>query len=510
MVNIGRTLINCARQKGARTMRKHAHKDTFNCYRFVTILIAALFLISTTARASTWVSGSNTINQPGVYRIVLPCPCPPLTPGSRTESVSWIDSSGDLWLFGGNGYDKNGTLGCLNDLWRFDGTNWRWVSGSDVREQPGVYRDIGVPHSANVPGARYLSVSWIDSNDDLWLFGGLGFDKNGTKGLLNDLWKFDGTYWTWISGLNITDQPGVYGSKGVPYWANMPGARGNSISWIDSSGNLWLFGGGGYDFEGGGGFLNDLWRFDGVNWTWMSGANVIDEIGIYGTKGIPDPSNKPGARYGSVCWIDAGDNLWLFGGYGMAGLVFESYLNDLWRFDGDNWTWMSGFYGTDEHSIYGNKGVPNPGNTPGARHGSISWIDASGDFFLFGGYYAIYVEEELHMVLNDLWRFDGTTWTWISGSYLTNQSGVYGIKGVPDPGNFPGGRYGSISWIDGNDELWLFGGSNSMIYDGRLNDLWKLNFCDYAIPGDVNGDCVFNFIDFSMMAPHWLEEAWHH
>jgi len=49
---------------------------------------------------------------------------------------------------------------------------------------------------------------------------------------------------------------------------------------------------------------------------------------------------------------------------------------------------------------------------------------------------------------------------WISGSNLTNQSGVYGTKGTADPGNVPEGRAGSVSWIDTDGNLWLFGGSS--------------------------------------------------
>jgi N-acetylneuraminic acid mutarotase len=33
---------------------------------------------------------------------------------------SWIDASGNLWLFGGNGYDSTGNFGYLNDLWQYD------------------------------------------------------------------------------------------------------------------------------------------------------------------------------------------------------------------------------------------------------------------------------------------------------------------------------------------------------------------------------------------------------
>src|SRR5260370_31459256 len=37
----------------------------------------------------------------------------------------------------------------------------------------------------------------------------------GTQGDLNDLWKFDGTNWTWVSGSDLINQPGVFGTKGV-------------------------------------------------------------------------------------------------------------------------------------------------------------------------------------------------------------------------------------------------------------------------------------------------------
>jgi hypothetical protein len=40
-------------------------------------------------------------------------------PGDRTAAVSWTDSSGNFWLFGGYGYDSTGALGQLYDLWRF-------------------------------------------------------------------------------------------------------------------------------------------------------------------------------------------------------------------------------------------------------------------------------------------------------------------------------------------------------------------------------------------------------
>ena len=54
------------------------------------------------------------------------------------------------------------------------------------------------------------------------------------------------------------------------------------------------------------------------SWTWISGSNSIDQIGIYGTLGIANISNIPGAREVSISWIDSNNNLWLFGGYGFS------------------------------------------------------------------------------------------------------------------------------------------------------------------------------------------------
>ncbi|MCH7490236.1 MAG: Ig-like domain-containing protein [Gemmatimonadetes bacterium] len=66
--------------------------------------------------------------------------------------------------------------------------------------------------------------------------------------------------WTWVSGSTSINQPGVYGTQGVASGSNTPGARSGAASWIDASGNLWLFGGGGIDAAGSFGDLNDLWR----------------------------------------------------------------------------------------------------------------------------------------------------------------------------------------------------------------------------------------------------------
>lgn len=60
--------------------------------------------------------------------------------------------------------------------------------------------------------------------------------------------------------------------------------------------------------------------------------------------------------------------------------------------------------------------------------------------------------------MNDFWKFNGTHWTWISGSSSLSVYGTYGQKGVPGPANTPGGRERAASWIDSENNFYIFGG----------------------------------------------------
>jgi hypothetical protein len=79
---------------------------------------------------------------------------------------------------------------------------------------------------------------------------------------LNDLWEFTpaSSQWTWVAGSSLVNQSGFSEGISITHPLNIPGARGSSGGWTDSSGNFWLFGGGGYDSAGTFGFLNDLWK----------------------------------------------------------------------------------------------------------------------------------------------------------------------------------------------------------------------------------------------------------
>lgn len=294
-----------------------------------------LWEFNPTARQWTWVGGSSTGNAYGVYGTLGTASLSNM-PGARNSAVSWTDSSGNFWLFGGNGQAQSGTGGSLNDLWMFNTTlGWTWMSGSSGLDQVGSYGTRGTPSLTNVPGARQFSSAWIDASNNLWLFGGQGYDSSGHLGYMNDLWLYSTTSgWTWVSGSSTIAGLAVYGTKGVAGASNVPGARGNSDAWIDSSGNLWLFGGFAYNSTGTQGSVDDLWTYDPTadTWTWIAGSSTADAQGVYGTRLTTAATNVPGARNSASAWTDHAGGFWVFGGQGFDSTGAGGLLNDLWEY----------------------------------------------------------------------------------------------------------------------------------------------------------------------------------
>ncbi|MBA2406546.1 MAG: PKD domain-containing protein [Chitinophagales bacterium] len=411
---------------------------------------------------------------------------------------------------------------------------WTWMKGDIIPNSPGVFGTLGVPDPNNTPPALYGPAMWINSSDNIYLFGGVTY---------NTLWKYDvaGNTWTWINGSTFNSASGVYGTMGIPSSLNTPGARGYGfLSWKDLNGDFWIYGGVGYDESGNSGILADLWKYTVATneWTWMNGSNSVfsGTATDYGTFQVPSATNTPGSREETtVNWVDSEGNLWFYGGFD-ASLNLKS---DVWKYDIilNQWVWMAGSSDNFELPVYGTMGVPSASNTPGGRNAYGSWKDLAGDLWIFGG--CINGNQT-----TDLWRFDLSTfeWTWMNGSTVlnpggvtgaqcasdtsfypmsrcenraaftdqcgnfwmfggvalqpaflyysdlwvyrpsfddwtftsgslnSNQNSIYGTQGVSSPLNMPGGRYGTPGVFDSAGNIWLFGGNGST---GILNDLWK-------------------------------------
>jgi len=269
--------------------------------------------------------------------------------------------------------------------------------------------------------------------------------------------------------------------------------------------------------------------------------------------------------------VDSFGFMWMFGGFGYQDISYFDYresdstycwdrdprscpspgvLNDLWVYNKatNEWAWVSGSSDKGALGSYGTMGEEDCANVPGAREAAVSWIDRANNLWLFGGVGKdSQVSEGFVIRMNDLWRYNPVTkkWTWVSGSDVGGQIGVYdvsngdlvpgcreesiswidnagklwlsggfgqastysppgsdeisnpddtiivgvyGTRRIPDEDNVPGAREGAIPWIDSLGSLWLFGGYG---FDGDgaygyLNDLWLFGFskCEFDVDCD--------------------------
>jgi VCBS repeat-containing protein len=278
----------------------------------------------------TWMKGSSSTGQAGVYG-TLGVAAVGNTPGARQGAASWFTPDGNLWLFGG----FNGTA-YFNDLWSYNLASgmWTWVSGSNTTNANGTYGTQHIASAANVPGARRDATGgWVSTDGSLWMFGGLGLPATGaTVGNLNDLWHFNRvtSQWTWIKGSSSINPVGVYGTQGTPDAANAPGGRSGGSGWVTVDGKFWLIGG----FTNSNTMQNDVWIYDESTdeWVWMQGANTTNARGVYGTLGVADPANQPGARFTPSTWVTLNGALWIFGGGGVDAFGSSGRLSDLWSY----------------------------------------------------------------------------------------------------------------------------------------------------------------------------------
>jgi hypothetical protein len=416
-------------------------------------------------------------------------------PGARDSQMTWTDSSGNFWMFGGTGVDSSGTSGELGDLWMYNPATQEWTSenGAQAANTAGVYATVATPDPRNHPGGRHSGMIWTDSSGQLWLFGGIGMDINGNDLPLGDFWMYNPSsgYWTWEGGSAVGGPAaaGSYGAQGIASNLNIPGARAGASTWTDSSGRLWMFGGVYIDTTTSTptlSYFNDMWVYTPggttPGWIWMSGTDQLNQNGVSGT---PATGNAPGGRFEAASWQDSNGRFWLFGGggYDLAGSSSPDALADLWMFDPtrtpSTWTFEGGSNTIASAGTYGAMGTPVTNNLPGARGGSVVWTDSTGQVWLFGGFgYGANGATGGEGQLNDLWNYNPTTqrWTWVNGTQAANSTAAaYGTLGTGALTNQPGSRAGSSGWVDGTGHLWMFGGSG---YDsagnlGDLNDLWK-------------------------------------
>lgn len=193
---------------------------------------------------------------------------PSVRPDARSRHAMAYDSArGRTVLFGG--YRQG--VGNLADTWEWDGHGW-------IRFTPPVSPPARSMHMMAFDSARGVTV----------LFGGIG------ASYFNDTWEWNGATWTQV--LTANAPPTLEGAAMAYHAGSNPGVI--------------LFGG-----LGGVTFSHDTYRYDGTNWTWLTGVG---------------PS---GRRAHAMCYASLTQYTHLYGGIDAFGAKY-----DCWAWNGTGWS----------------------------------------------------------------------------------------------------------------------------------------------------------------------------
>jgi hypothetical protein len=215
-------------------------------------------------------------------------------------------------------------------------------------------------------------------------------------------WEFDGTTWTQYDS-----------SKTAP-----PFHKFASLAYDQTLKKIVFFGG----FDTVSAYLDQTWLYDGTTWTQVK-KNPAPSRSLAAM--WYDPTLKKTVLYGGLGRLTPTDRLIRF--------------SDMWSFDGIGWTEIK------------------PATTPGMRYGAELAVDPKTNHaFVFGGIRvdidAANIQTQVYA--NDMWEWDGTTWTKVTTAT------------TPPPRENGGFAVDPI-----RKELVMFGG-----YSGfYLSDLWSFS-----------------------------------
>lgn len=287
-----------------------------------------------------------------------------------------IPSERRFILFGGSTYPAGGTIG---DLWSFSLDTETWSELEDT---------------GDVPAPRYCHcLAYLPEHHQVLLVGG----RNDLGPLQPEAFvlELDTLEWAKVEGPVPT------------------GVIGCAAEWMSNLGKAVVFGGGGTA-----GFDRTTWLFD-------ADSGRFDFVQ---TSSTPPGRTDPASAFDPVS-----GRMFVFGGGVRVVPPFE-HREDLWAFDGSEWTELT----------------PS-GDVPGKRRFPAHGVDVeNGAWYLFSGT----VEEQ---DLADLWRFDFATEQW---TRLPDQD-------LPEPRGFP-----SSVWDPTTRSLVVFGGLTRPI-TAALTDGWR-------------------------------------
>jgi hypothetical protein len=129
-----------------------------------------------------WVSGTNGTGSAEGFATSKGVPSTSFYPPCYDRpSLTQLRSDPDVvFLFGGYGGTYGvGTALSTGAMWKFNSSSleWTWVSGNLTLDHDGNYGPKNVWSTEYYPASREGAMTWLDSEENIWLYGGAQFKR---------------------------------------------------------------------------------------------------------------------------------------------------------------------------------------------------------------------------------------------------------------------------------------------------------------------------------------------
>lgn len=385
------------------------------------------------------------------------------------------------------------------EVWRWDGTIWSQIGGDDKNNSwadqtfesvtslaisgSTLYAGLGLSAgdaevwSCNTTtncstwtkiGGDGINNSWavntFESVQSMTVMGGNLYVGLGLSANDAQIYRWNGTTWTRIGGFGI----------GAPYNAFPTGYEGVYNLVNDGTSVYASFGNTAGD--------GDVWRLTGTTWTQIGGDGLNSSWG--------------------TSTYEYAYTLHHFGGNLYAGLGTTAGEAELWRWNGTSWTqiggdavgssWDASSYEmiyditNDGTNIYVGLGL-TAGDNEVWRYNGTSWTKIGGDG-LNSGFTNTHTNVQTLSYSNgtlyaglsgtttnaESWSWNGTTWTRIGGGYINHSWGYFNLQNIESMTVY--GEYlyaGTGNTVAGNAQVWRYDGSTWEIVGGQgVNNSW--------------------------------------
>ncbi len=384
------------------------------------------------------------------------------------------------------------------EVWKWNGTTWSQIGGDGLNSSWATNTIEEVASIATDGTNAFVGLGSTAGDGDVWKWNGSSWTQIGGDGL-NSSWAaatyeyvhalyWDGTYLYAGIGSSANDAE-VWRWNGST-WTKIGGDSVNSGWTTNFESVLSLTGTGSTVYAGLGSSAGDaeVWRWNGSAWSKIGGDALSSSWADTTYEGVYSLYYQGSTLYAGIGNSAAGEGeVWSYNGSSWTKIGGDA-ANSSWADTTYEQVWALTGDGSNIYAGIGN----TAGDNEVWRYNGSSWTQIGGDGLNSGftntflqvraltyvstGTY-LYAGLQASAASGEMWRFNGTSWTRIGGNYINKSWGFYGLNSVESMTEVNSKLYaGNGNATAGNALVWEFDGTSWGIVGGQgINSSWTLN-----------------------------------